>query len=136
MSAAAALRVGDAIPGLKLPALTAGDLARYAEASGDHAAVHLDEAYARAMGFPGVIAHGLLVMAYLGRTLTDWQPLSRLRSFSCRFQAVTLLGERLECRGVVAAVRALGEERLVDLELEVVNQDAQLKITGKATLHL
>ena len=136
MSSATPLRAGDAIPGLKLPGLTASDLARYAEASGDHAAVHLDEAYARDMGFPGVIAHGLLVMAYLGRTLTDWQPLSRLRSFSCRFQAVTLLGDRLECRGVVVAVRALAEERLVDLELEVVNQDAELKITGKATLHL
>jgi acyl dehydratase len=130
------LRVGDALPDLTLPLLTRGDLARYADASGDHAAVHLDDDYARAMGFPGVIAHGLLVMAYLGRVLSDWQPVDRLRSFSCRFVAVTLPGERLHCSGRVVALRQLGDEELVDLELAVHNEVAELKLTGRATVAL
>ncbi|GLY46852.1 MaoC/PaaZ C-terminal domain-containing protein [Lentzea sp. NBRC 102530] len=33
---------------------------RYADASGDHNPIHLDPAAARAAGFPGVIAHGML----------------------------------------------------------------------------
>jgi acyl dehydratase len=128
------LRVGDPIPRLQITALTQGDLRRYAEASADHAAVHLDDAYARALGFPGVIAHGLLVMAYLGRALSDWQPANRLRTFSCRFLAVTLLGDRLECSGSVAALRALGDERVADLDLEVRDGRGQLKLSGKATV--
>jgi acyl dehydratase len=128
------VRVGDAIRGLTLPPLTASTLGGYAEASGDHAAVHLDPAYARAMGFPDVIAHGLLVMAYLGRALTDWQPVSRLRSFSCRFVAVALPGERLACHGIVAALHEQGDEQLADLELEVRNEHAELKLKGRATV--
>ncbi len=34
----------------------------YAEASGDHNPIHLDEDFARSVGLPGVIAHGLLQM--------------------------------------------------------------------------
>jgi len=49
-------------------------LERYAAASGDHARIHLDDETARAAGFPGVIAHGLLVMAYLGRAVADGIP--------------------------------------------------------------
>jgi acyl dehydratase len=128
------LRVGDSIPRLQVAALTQGDLRRYAEASADHAAVHLDDAYARALGFRGVIAHGLLVMAYLGRALSDWQPPNRLRTFSCRFLAVTLLGDRLECSGSVAALRTLGDERVADLDLEVRDGGGQLKLSGRATV--
>ncbi|GIJ51200.1 hypothetical protein Val02_80860 [Virgisporangium aliadipatigenens] len=36
---------------------------RYADASGDHNPIHLDEEYARAAGLPGVIVHGLAVLA-------------------------------------------------------------------------
>jgi acyl dehydratase len=134
--AAPTLRVGADLPGLTLPPLTRAELARYADASGDHAAVHLDDDYARAMGFPGVIAHGLLVMAYLGRVLSDWQPVERLRSFSCRFVAVTLPGESLRCSGRVVAMRQVGDEELADLELAVHNEAAELKLTGHATVAL
>lgn len=130
------VRPGTQLPVLELPALTAADLARYAAASGDEAAVHLDEAYARSMGFPGVIAHGLLVMAYLGRVVTAWQPLSALRSFSCRFMAVTLLGETLRCSGTVTSVRASEAGDVADLELEMRNDGGELKLSGRASVCL
>ena len=128
--------VGMEIPALTLPALTQEDLARYADASGDHARVHLDAAHARATGFPDVIAHGLLVMAYLGRVLTDWRPVHRLRGFSCRFTAATVLGDRLHCTGRVAALRSAGNERLADLDLVVRNQSGEVKLRGSATVAL
>jgi acyl dehydratase len=134
--AAEALAAGMEIPALMLPALRLEDLLRYAEASGDYAPVHLDAAHARAMGFPDVVAHGLLVMAYLGRTLTDWKPVRQLRSFSCRFSAVTLLGDRLECTGLVAALRNAGGEQLADLDLIVRNQSGDVKLQGRATVAL
>ncbi len=124
------LAVGMEIPVLVLPALRQDDLRRYAEASGDHAQVHLDAAHARAMGFPDVIAHGLLVMAYLGRILTEWKPVHQLRSFSCRFTSATLLGDRLQCAGTIAALRSAGAERLADLDLIVRNQSGEVKLRG------
>ena len=41
---------------------TREQIAAYAEASGDHNPIHLDEEFARTVGLPGVIAHGLLQM--------------------------------------------------------------------------
>jgi acyl dehydratase len=43
--------------------LTAADLDRFSELSGDRNALHLDDAYARARGFAGRIAPGVLGMA-------------------------------------------------------------------------
>lgn len=63
--------VGEALPELSLRVRRA-DLRRYAEASGDHNPIHLDEAAARAVGLPGIIAHGMLSMALAGRVVTDW----------------------------------------------------------------
>ena len=130
------IEAGMEIRGLVLPALQQDDLVRYADASGDHAQVHLDAAHARAIGFPDVIAHGLLVMAYLGRALTDWKPVRQLRAFSCRFTAVTVLGDRLQCSGVIAALRSAGGERLADLDLVVRNQAGEVKLRGRATVAL
>jgi acyl dehydratase len=43
--------------------------ARYAEASGDYSRIHLDVDYARSVGLPGVIVHGLCTMAFASRVL-------------------------------------------------------------------
>ena len=44
---------------------------RYADASGDHNAIHLDEAVAKGAGLPGVILHGLCSMAFASRDIVD-----------------------------------------------------------------
>ena len=41
---------------------TREQIAAYAEASGDHNPIHLDDAFALAAGLPGVIVHGMLQM--------------------------------------------------------------------------
>ena len=51
--------------------ITRDDLRRYADASGDHNPIHLDPGAARAVGLPGVIAHGMLVMGLALRTVED-----------------------------------------------------------------
>ena len=52
--------------------VTRADLVRYAEASGDHNPIHQDEAVARQVGLPGVIAHGMYTMALAARAVDDW----------------------------------------------------------------
>ncbi len=45
--------------------------ARYAGASGDFNPIHIDEDFARAVGLPGRILHGLWSMAQVARAQTD-----------------------------------------------------------------
>jgi acyl dehydratase len=44
---------------------------RYADASGDHFAIHLDDDFARSVGLPGRIVHGLCTMAFAGRAVLE-----------------------------------------------------------------
>ncbi len=48
------------------------DLIRYAAASGDFNPIHYDRETAQAYGLPGVVVHGMLTMAVLGRYLESW----------------------------------------------------------------
>ena len=64
------INVGDAIPGLKvtpdkyLPH-------RYAGASGDFKPIHIDPEFAKAVGLPNSILHGLYMMGLVSRAATD-----------------------------------------------------------------
>ncbi len=52
--------------------VTRADLVRYAGAAGDFNPIHWNERFARAVGLPDVIAHGMLTMALAARVLTEW----------------------------------------------------------------
>jgi acyl dehydratase len=125
---------GTRLPDLNLPPMELAVLERYAAASGDHARIHLDDETARAAGFPGVIAHGLLVMAYLGRAVCGWYPDGVLRKFSCRFMAVTLLGDRLSCCGTVVTSTMSATERITELDISVIDQRGEMKLKGTARI--
>ena len=62
--------------GTRLPAqtfrVTRADLVRYAGASGDFNPIHWNDRIAAKVGLPGVIAHGMLTMALVGRAVTTW----------------------------------------------------------------
>jgi acyl dehydratase len=63
------------VPGAELPTLRVTPdrdvTARYAGASGDSNPIHLDDEFARSVGLPGRILHGLYTMALLARAQTD-----------------------------------------------------------------
>ena len=61
-------------------------LKRYAKASGDQNPIHQDEAFAKSVGLPDVIAHGMLTMALAGKFISDWAGGSAaVKEFSARF---------------------------------------------------
>ena len=72
---------------------------RYAEASGDPNPIHLDDGVARAVGFPGVINHGLgtlsLVAGGLVEHIVDGDP-ARVRRIKVRFTEVVFPGTDIE----------------------------------------
>jgi len=130
------VRVGDMLPPLSLPAVTRALLALYAEASGDPNPIHVDVAFARAAGMPDVLAHGMLLMAWLGRLLTNWAPQRDLREFGVRFSAMTYVGERITCTGRVVDKMERDGERLVKIEVKSANDAGALKVVGDAWIAL
>ncbi|MCL2551398.1 MAG: MaoC family dehydratase [Actinomycetia bacterium] len=73
---AATLAYDDVEVGTELPAqtfpVTRATLVRYAGASGDFNPIHWNEKFAREVGLPDVIAHGMFTMASAARVVTDW----------------------------------------------------------------
>ena len=74
------IEVGHEIPSLTLPAITHANLVRYAGASGDFNPIHNDKEFAIANGLDGTIAHGMFVMALIGRACTNWADQNKLNS--------------------------------------------------------
>jgi acyl dehydratase len=60
------MQPGDQIPELKITP-DAGLTTRYKDASGDPNPIHVDEDFAKSVGLPGVILHGLYSMAQVAR---------------------------------------------------------------------
>lgn len=74
---------------------------RYAEASGDPMPIHTDEDFAKAMGFPGIIVHGLCTMAMASQAVIAHacpdRP-ERLRRLAVRFSAPGRPGQQISTR--------------------------------------
>ncbi|MDT9688546.1 MaoC family dehydratase [Streptomyces sp. P9(2023)] len=65
------VEVGTELPTRSFP-VTRATLVRYAGASGDFNPIHWNEKFAREVGLPDVIAHGMFTMAEAIRVVTDW----------------------------------------------------------------
>jgi acyl dehydratase len=78
---------------------------RYAGASGDFNPIHIDEEFAKAVGLPGRILHGLYSMAQVARAATDagGGPQS-LRRLDAQFRGMGLPEQELTVTGSVTAV--------------------------------
>jgi acyl dehydratase len=95
---------------LRVPA-TEGVTDRYAEASGDHNPIHLDEDFATSVGLPGRILHGLWTAAQVARAATSaGAPLIGsgaevrygLQSLSVPFRGMGAIGPEVVVHGTVA----------------------------------
>ncbi len=82
---------------------------RYAGASGDFNPIHIDEEFARQVGLPGRILHGLYSMAQVARAVTDagGGPQS-LRSLDVQFRGMGLPEQELTVTGTVREVSSDG----------------------------
>lgn len=126
--------VGDTIPETVQGPITRTQLALFAGVSGDHNAIHLDDEEARRGGLPGVIAHGMLNMAYLAQLLTGFVAQKDIGSFDARFVAMAFPGDTITCRGVVAEKRHVDGENILDLKIEATNQNGEKILDGTASV--
>jgi 3-hydroxybutyryl-CoA dehydratase len=97
---------GDRLSGFKRQ-VTPERISAYADASGDHNPVHLDPEYAKTTQFGGVIAHGMLSMAFVSELMAanfpdTWHSGGKMK---LRFKAPVFPGETLEVTGQVQSVK-------------------------------
>jgi acyl dehydratase len=96
------------------------DVKAYAEAGGDRNPLHQDDAFARAAGFDGIIAHGMFTMGHLAQCLVDWlgdpSPITRLR---VTFRSPVFMGETITAGGRVKRVDAATRSATLDLWVTV-----------------
>ncbi|MFE9604779.1 MaoC family dehydratase [Streptomyces hokutonensis] len=65
------IEIGTELPAQTFP-VTRAMLVQYAGASGDFNPIHWNEKFAKEVGLPDVIAHGMFTMAEAVRVVTDW----------------------------------------------------------------
>ncbi len=101
----AQLQAGDQIPELRVTPDKYLTL-RYAGASGDFNPIHVDEEFARSVGLPGRILHGLWTMAQVARAQTegDGDP-ERLKRLSVQFRGMGLPEQEVVVTGTVTEIR-------------------------------
>jgi acyl dehydratase len=104
---------------------TRDQIAAYAEASGDVNPIHLDEDFAKSVGLPGVIAHGLLQMGILAVVAAEAAGgAQKLRRLGCRFAGMVEPGDT-----VTFTAEPAGPGRL---ELRALNQRGEAVLTKAA----
>ncbi len=101
----------------------------YADASGDHNPIHVDESVAKAAGFKGVILHGLCSMAFASRAVImeagGGDP-RRLKRLKARFKNVVYPLDTITTQGYVVEKT---DNRLI-LGYRAVNQEGKEVITN------
>jgi len=98
------ISVGEELPELRR-VVTAADVAAYAEAGGDRNPLHLDDAFARSVGFDGVIAHGMFTMGHMATAVTTWAGVdAAVDRITAQFRAPVFMGEEIRAGGTVRAV--------------------------------
>ena len=106
-------------------------LKQYADASGDQNPIHQDETFAKSVGLPDVIAHGMLTMALAGKYISDWAggPQS-VKEFSARFTKPVIVpaGKSVDLTLSATVVEVIGQR--VRLETSATSQG--VKVLGMA----
>lgn len=124
-------------PGTTLEAITRGpiqrpQIARFAAATGDFNPIHTDEAFAQKIGFPSIIAHGPMTLAFLTQALGHNFGPEKVRAVTAQFRAPILPGDTLRVEGTVTEV----EGGRASCELRVVRGDDDVVAIGTGSAEI
>ena len=127
--------VGDLIKGFERQ-ITQERIDAYAEASGDHNPIHLDESYAATTQFGTRIAHGMLSLALVTEMLANefpstWHSGGKLR---VRFSAPVLPGETVVTYGEISAINESEGSLTATCTIGCKKPDGTDAVVGRATV--
>jgi acyl dehydratase len=124
------VQVGNAIPKLVKSPVSHLQLVRYAGASGDFNPLHTDPKIGELIGVGGIIAHGMLVMGYVGQLLSDYVGPTALRKFDVRFKGMTRIDDVITCTGTITEKYETDGEARIAGKVQATDQNGEVKVTG------
>ena len=119
-------------------AITLEQIAAYADASGDYNPVHLDPEFASSTQFGGIVAHGMLTLAFVSEMLTlafgrCWIETGRLK---VRFKAPAFPGDTVRTWGEVVKMECAAGHLSIQCSVGLRDSRDKDLITGAATVTL
>ena len=104
----------------------------YAEASGDHNPIHVDQAFASGTQFGGTIAHGMLVLATIGDMMqaVHGHAWTRTGKLKVRFKAPTPSGETV----TASAILSREENGIAEYAVQCATSSGEVVIEGRASV--
>lgn len=124
------VQVGDEIPKLVTAPVTHLQLVRYAGASGDFNPLHTDPKIGEMIGVGGIIAHGMLIMGFVGQMLSDYVGPQALKKFGVRFKGMTHLDDEITCTGTITEKYDENGEGRIAGKVQAADQNGDVKVTG------
>lgn len=124
------VQIGDEIPSLVKSPLTHLQLVRYAGASGDFNPLHTDPSVGEAIGTGGIIAHGMLVMGFVGQMLSNYVGPESLRTFGVRFKGMTHLEDVITCTGTITEKSEVDGQARIAGKVQAADQNGDVKVSG------
>ncbi|GAA2896859.1 MaoC family dehydratase [Streptosporangium fragile] len=132
------VETGQEIPPVDYPVRRV-NLVMYAGASGDFNPIHWNERFAKTVGLPDVIAHGMFTMAQAGRFVTDWagDP-GAVVDYGVRFSSMVVVPD--DEQGAVITVSGIVEQKLEDKRVVVAltarSNDSRVLSKARAVVQL
>ena len=136
------MQQGDALPTIE-KTITQPQIARYADAAGDHNPIHLDAEFAAGADFggatlDGTIAHGMMILASISEMLTtafgeDWLNSGSLK---VRFRGPVYPGETIATFGSVRKVSEFDDARELNCAVGVRKDNGDIAINGNAVVRI
>lgn len=109
---------------------------QFADLSGDHNPLHLDDEYAKTTRFGKRIAHGMLSGAFVSAVLGQRISVQKIvyLSQTLKFVAPVFIGDTITTTARVATIRS--DKPIVTLETTCTNQSGEIVVEGEAAIML
>jgi len=112
----------------------AADIDTFADLSGDHNPVHMDEEYGKKTIFGGRIAHGVISLGLLSAAMAKLPGLPIFMSQSVRFLKPVRIGDTITAS--VEIIEMYPDKGIVTLKNTCTNQKGEVVIEGEAKCRL
>lgn len=129
-----AIHEGDSIPSISRQ-MTQEMINRFADEVGDYNPLHVDPEYAKKTKFKSTIAHGALVISHISEMMSHWLGIDWIeggRLFDMKLHVPVKPGDQITIGGKVKEKWIAENEKMIECEVFVENQNGIKVITGKA----
>jgi len=114
--------------------ITDNEIQKFADASGDHNPLHLDDEFAKSARFGRRIAHGMLSASLISAVIANQLPGqgSIYLGQTLKFVAPVFPGDTITARVTIISIR--DDKPVMKLETVCANQHGEVVIKGEATV--